>query len=317
MRLIPVSLVLLAGTLGFGEAPAHSARTEPGAPVVAPPVPQRIDDSLVKSFAGVLCMTRPSRDAIMGFSLATEIAEVAARSGQEVVKGQLLLRGDDAEDQALYRLQLVRTQTDVPVQRYRAAMEQAKLEYDRFTDIRSQGGASTFEVERSRLNYETARLDFENAKLQQSQEVIQLDRLKARIAKYRLEAPFDGQVDFVQVDVGQVVSENEKIVRVVNVDPLWIDVGASTEDALTLRLHEGDAAWVMLDVAGVPRLAQGKVIEVAPTANLGSRSRRVRVELPNPKGPSRLLAGDPAWVRFSEPAQGVVEQINASSKPQN
>lgn len=294
--------------LGAAEQP------QPTVPASAaePSARKKLSETLIREFAGERCMTRPSSDAIMGFSLPTQVAEIAVKAGQEVKLGQLLIRGDDAEEQALFKLQRVRSETDVPVQRAKAAMDQAKVEYDRFQDVVKKDGASVFELERSRLAYETARLDWETARMQQTQEVLQMDRLIARLKRYRLDAPFDCQVDTVNVDVGQAVSENEKVIRVVNVDPLWIDVGASTEDPRTLSLNPGDQAWILLDVAGSARLVSGKVTEVAPTASIGSRSRRVRVEMANPKGPDRILAGDPAWVRFSAPPQTLIEKIAAT-----
>lgn len=295
---------LLAGAMWFA-LPAAGQATPPVQ--VVQPVPaapgRTLTPDVISGYGGEMCVTAPSRKADMGFPQPTKIAEVVLRGGAEVTKGQVIMRGDDAEDQALLRLQKIRSETDVPVQRAKAEMDLAKVEYERLMDIRAKGGSSPQEVERARLTFETKRLDFLNAQLQQTQEVLQLERLQARVDRFRIEAPFDGQIDAVTVDVGQAVSENEKIVRIVNVDPLWIDVPASTKDPRTHSLRPGDTAWVMLDAAGSPRVRHGKVIEVAPTAELGSRSRRVRVEVPNPKGPERLISGEAAWVRFSEPSK--------------
>jgi multidrug efflux pump subunit AcrA (membrane-fusion protein) len=94
-------------------------------------------------------------------------------------------------------------------------------------------------------------------------------------------------------------------VRVVDVDPLWVDVPVPTADRATWELSVGAKAWALASVAGVPRIVEGKVIEVAPTADPASRTRRIRVEVPNPPSTSvavpRLLAGEALWVRFTQP----------------
>ncbi len=282
--------------------PKADAKPEPAA------MP-RITPELLSQFGGVMCVTAPSRRAEMGFQQPSKIAEVLVRGGAEVTKGQVIVRGDDAEEIALLKLQKVRAESDVPVQRAKAGMDLAKVESERLEDIKGKGGSSPQEVERARLTYETARMDYLAAQRQQTEEVLQLPRLQARVDRLRIEAPFDGVVDLVSVDVGQSVGEADKIVRVVNIDTLWIDVGAPTQNAKTLTLKPGDTAWVMLDVAGQPMMRQAKVIEVSPTADLGSRTRRVRVEVANPKGPQRVIAGEAAWVRFVEPSAELAAKL--------
>lgn len=113
-------------------------------------------------------------------------------------------------------------------------------------------------------------------------------------------------MDLINADIGQVVGGNEKVVRVVDVDPLWVDVPVPTADRATWELSVGSKAWALASVAGAPRVVECKVIEVAPTADPASRTRRIRVEVPNPpsappNATPRLLAGEALWVRFSEP----------------
>lgn len=276
----------------------------------------RITPELLSDFAGVMCVTAPSRRAEMGFQQPSRIAEVLVRGGAEVTKGQLIVRGDDTEETQLVKLQKLKADSDLPVQKARDQMDLAKVEYDRLAGIRASDGSSPQELERAKLTYESSRIDYQLAQRQQTEEVLQLGRLQARVDRLHIEAPFDGIVDSVSADVGQSVSETDKIVRVVNIDALWIDVGAPTQDAKTLALQPGDPAWVMLDVAGEPKLRQGKVIEVSPTADLGSRTRRIRVELLNPKGPDRVIAGEAAWVRFTEPSPTIAARMIESPPAQ-
>jgi len=303
--LIGLRLAVAAGAVAAAPL-AHAQSTPP-----PPQTPRQLVAAgmapVIAAFAGTRAPTLPSRDAVMGFSLPTQITEVAARGGQEVVRGTLLLRGDDAEDQALLKLQRVRSESDLAVQTAEARMDLAKVEFERLQTVFDKGASGPQEVERARLSFEVSRLEYLNAKIQQTQEVIQLERLQSRLDRMRLSAPFDGVVDKVMADVGQAVSENEKVVRVVNVDLLWIDVFAPTDtgDAKVLALKPGEPAWVLVESEGAPRVIRGKVVEVAPTADYTSRSRRVRVEVANPKGLTQIIAGEPSWVRFTPPPEGV------------
>ena len=272
----------------------------------------RLDQAIVSEFGGKKSATRGQQDATMGFAVPTQVMEVLVKGGQEVTKGTLLVRGDDAEDLAVLKLQKAKAETNYPVQRAKSQADLAELEYKRLAEIFKKGGSSEQEVERAKLTWDVAVADYHTAEVNQTQEVIQVERLQARVDKLHLIAPFDCVVDHVLVDVGHAVNENEKVIRLVNVEKLVMDVPASMEDPATQTLKEGDRAWVLLDVAGAARVVEGKVVEVAPTTDLSSLTRRVRVELANPKGPQRVLAGEPAYVRFTQPPAAVMTKVTAA-----
>lgn len=277
----------------------------PEAQIAAQPTqPIGPSESDLKSFDGIKAVTRPSRDAIMGFSAASRVMELMVAGGQTVTKGQLLIRGDDAEDAIVVKLQELRAGTDLPVQKAKKAAELAKLEYERYKEAQAKGSASPTEVDRARVAWEGAVIDVGQAEVTQQQEVIQVDRLKARVDKLRIVAPFNGVVDQISVDVGQTVSESDKIVRVVNVDPLWIDVPVPT--GKTLDLQSDSKCWVLMDLPGQKSVRLGKVIEVSAVADAASGTRRVRVALPNP---SKTVAGVTAYVRFSEPTEAWSKKV--------
>jgi RND family efflux transporter MFP subunit len=307
-----VSIPLVVAAAAAGPWSAASGFQPAERPAARAGVTRGLDPSLIASFSTIKAVTRPSRDAVMGFTVPTKITDIVVRGGQEVAKGQVIVQGDEAEDRALLRLQKVRAETDLPVERARKQMELAETEYRIQQEVRAGGGSSDQQLERARLAFEVAKIDVSKAQMEQTQEVIQVDRLESRVQKFRIDAPFDGVVDNVMLDVGHSASENDKVVRVVNVDQLWIDAPAPTQDAVTLSLKVGDRAWVLFDMAGTPIVREGKVIEAAPTADAASRTRRVRVEVANPRGPERLLAGEPAYVRFTAPSEEVGRALEAA-----
>ncbi|MEO0631832.1 MAG: HlyD family efflux transporter periplasmic adaptor subunit [Planctomycetota bacterium] len=121
-------------------------------------------------------------------------------------------------------------------------------------------------------------------------------QLEARVNDHHLTAPFDGTVDIVFVDVGDSVRDTDPAVRVVSVDPLWVDVATPTEQ--TLDLEPGDPAWVRVRIGEEPRVLSATIVGISPVADSVTGARRVRVEASNPEG---LPAGLTAFVRFDEP----------------
>lgn len=299
----------LAIGLAFGQEGAKLAAPGRSAPAIA----VTGDDSIVREFAGVRAFSKPSKDAVMGFSLPTQVIEVFVKGGQEVKKGDPLIRGDDLEDKALLDLQKLLVDTDWPVQKAKNELDKAKLGLDNILDADKKGGTTPQEVEVLRLNHEGARIDYENAKLNQAQQALQYSRIKARVDRLTLTSPVDGKVDLVAVEKGQAVGDAEKIVRVVNIDPLWIDMPASMVEEATLRVKENDPAWVLVETAGKYSMRAAKVIEVSPVSDPGSRTRRIRVEMPNPKGEGQLVAGEPVWVRLTEPSEMVKGKLEGKA----
>ena len=275
------------------------------ATIVAPAQPAA-EPAMVRSFGGERAVTKPNRDAVMGFSLSTSVKEVAVVGGQRVSAGDLLVRGDDSEDIAEARFQRERAETELPVQRARKQAELARLEFDRAEEVFRRSGLSQAEFDRARVASETAEIDLDLQLLNQTLSRLQADRAEARVAKFSLRAPWDGVVDQVLVDEGQSVREGDPVVRIVSVDPLEIDVPTPADQTLELGLKVGDRAWVLMLVARDPRVYVGTISEVAPTVDAASGTRRIRVEVPNPE---HLVPGLACWVRFAEPSAEWQERI--------
>ncbi len=294
MQSVARSLAVLAAVVGLG--------LSMGAGSVLPPAdraqPEPAERLAAMMAFGERAVVKPSRDAIMGFTLSTSVREVLVSGGQAVKAGDLLIRGDDTEDLAEAKFQRARADTELPVDRSRAQLELAELEYQNQVDSRDKGASSEAEFERARVTMETARIDLELSLLNQVLSDLQAGRAEARVEKLSLRAPFDGVVDIINVDRGQSVRDGEPVVRVVSVDPLWIDVPTATALTLAQGLKPGDPAWVLLQEDTAQRVYTAEVLEVAPTADAASGTRRVRVRMDNKIG---LVPGVNCWVRFTEP----------------
>ncbi len=258
--------------------------------------------SLASEFGGEAVFTKPGKDATIGFQLSTQVKEVAVQGGQRVKMGDLLVRGDDAEERALLRIQEARASSDIPLRRAREQWELAKVELARLREAAASGAANEQEIRRAEVSATIAGIDVEQAEWNGAQEQLQLERVRERVERYSLRAPFDGLVESVVVDPGDTVREVDPVVRVVSIDPLLIDVNAPIAQAMELEV--GDRAWALIGVPGEPVVMEGRVSEISPVAEFAARTRRVRVELSNPDA---LPAGLPAWVRFSEPGARFLE----------
>jgi len=109
----------------------------------------------------------------------------------------------------------------------------------------------------------------------------------------RIHSPIDGRVENVQVEVGESVDRLTPVVRVVQTDPLWVDVAVPA--AVAARLQPGQPATARVNPARYDpkltdkdfplryKLRTGKIKHISTVADAASNTRRVRVELPNPE----------------------------------
>jgi len=307
---LPIAVVSVGLLLGAGWATGQpESRTAQTGPETQAERAARL--AAMAAF-GERAVVKPSEDSLMGFTLSTSVREVVVSAGQQVREGDLLVRGDDSEDVAEAKFQRARADTKLPVDRARVQTALAELEFKRMEQSFDRGAGSPLELDRARAARDSAKIDLDLALLNVVLSDLQASRAEARVAKFSLRAPFDGVVDIVHVDKGQSVGEGEPVVRVVSVDPLWIDVPAPTALVLSQGLVPGNRAWVLLQEDVAERVYEARVIQVAPTADSESGTRRVRVEMGNTIG---VVPGVNCWVRFTEPPARWRDAIVDPSKP--
>jgi RND family efflux transporter MFP subunit len=266
-----------------------------------PETPTRTASQLAESFGGEKAIARPSRDSTLGFTFPVEISEILVKGGHAVKKGDVLIRGDDSEFKLQYEQQKAVAESDLDIRRAQASVDQVQVEFDvhkRMREDPTTQGGSQIEYERARTLLALRKVEHEIAGFQSEQARIQLRFREAQLDRFVIRAPFDGRIDQIVGDLGEVKKDAEPVIRVVDTRVLWIDVATPTAQTLTLALKPGDSAWVLIDLPGEPRVYPGKVIELAADADPASQTRRVRVELVNSKD---WPGGLTCWVRFTAP----------------
>ena len=125
------------------------------------------------------------------------VSSIYVREGQNVKKGQILLRIDDGGLKQTIRLQEVQTAL-------------AKTIYDRQERLWNEKIGSEIEYLQAKTNYES-----QNS---------QLAQLNKQLEKAVVRAPFTGKVDDIMVEVGQVVSPGAMpLLRIVSTQKMYVE----------------------------------------------------------------------------------------------
>lgn len=167
----------------------------------------------------------------------------------------------------------------------KAAVEQAKIEFEGSQKLSKQGLQSETAIAQTRARLAAAEAILERRRLEQ-------ERLKIR-------APFHGVIEERHMEVGQFVTPGSDCVTLVDLDPMLF-VGNVTE-AERRYLMSGFKAEATLSTG---EIIEGEVTFVAKTAEEATRTYRVNVEVDN--SDFHIPSGLTANIRI--PVQSIMAQ---------
>ncbi len=229
--------------------------------------------------AGIAAITNPSADVTLSFVQPGRITEVHVQEGDIVKAGQSLVQQDDAVEKArLAQLEADSTNM-VSIEASRASLAQKRVDLQKLETAAAREAATELEVEHARLDVKIAELSLDLAVFEHEQAVRKYEEAKLQIDRMSLKSPIDGSIEKVEVETGESVNALESVVRVVKIDPLWIEVPVPLDRAS--RLTRDGAVDVIFPGGRTDISLKGKIIFIAAVADAGSSTLRVRVEVPN------------------------------------
>ena len=232
----------------------------------------------------IQAVTKPSKDVTLSFVRPGRIAKVLVREGEVVKAGQLLAQQDDAAEQAQLAQLKAQAEDITRTKASEAQLAQKKVELKRIEWAAERGGATELEVEQARLDVLISELSLVLTKFQREQDNRKYQEAKIQVARMRLASPIAGKVEAVRAEAGESVDALAEVVRVVDIDPLWIEVPVPLKQAKSLkrgrlvRIGHGDGD------DGKKNAATGRIIHIASVADAASDTLNVKVELANPSG---------------------------------
>lgn len=242
-------------------------------------------------------ITRPSANVVLKFTRPGLIGKVMVKDGDAVKAGQGVVQLDN-EAELMQVAQLKAQAEDLTrVEASQAQLDQKLLDLKKYDQGDKNGIviATKMEIEHAKLDVIIARLSLKLAKFTQAQDKRKYEEADVRLSRMTLVSPIDGTVEDLAVEQGESVAELEEVLRVVKIDPLWINVAVPMAQARTLS--KGGRAMVTFPGPGrTTEPAAGKIIHMPSEADAGSNTLKVRVEVPNP---TARRAGERVKVSFT------------------
>ncbi len=199
--------------------------------------------------------TEALRKVIVRAEIAGKVEAIRADRGTPVKAGNVICEIAVDEREAMLK-------------QARAVMKQRKLEYDASRQLNEKGFRSETALAGDQAEFEAA--------------VAQVERMEKQLDDTKIRAPFEGVVDARMADVGDYLAPGQPCAMVIDQDPFLVVGQASERDVGAIT--KGDSGWAKL-VTG--ERVDGKIRFVSKSADPATRTFRVELEIPNPKGTIR------------------------------
>jgi len=134
--------------------------------------------------------------AVISAELAGIVSEISFENGAEAKKGDVLMKLDTSQEEALLRSAAAEAQL-------------ARTDLERSRDLAMKKVVSS------------AELDSAQSKFTRLNAVV--DQMRSNIAKKTVIAPFDGQLGIRQVNVGQMINAGQQVIALTSLDSVYVD----------------------------------------------------------------------------------------------
>ena len=150
-----------------------------------------------------------------------------------------------------------------------ALLNQRKKEYEVAENLYKKGFRSEVKLTESRTNFENALALFEKSQ-------VELNNTKIIM-------PFDSSVEDSFVELGDYVKKGDSIAKIVDLNPIFIDVTASEKEINKIKLFQQTRVRIG------KKVVSGKINYISKTSDPKTRNFKIQVEVDNTN--SNILSG--------------------------
>ncbi|MFD1016656.1 efflux RND transporter periplasmic adaptor subunit [Winogradskyella rapida] len=212
---------------------------------------------------------QPEVEVKISSEVSGEILELPFKEGQEVKKGDLLVRiNPDLIQSAVSRSQASYQNVRAGLAQAEANLKQAKADYDRNKTLFDKGVISKSEWDNSVAAYETAIAGKNSAYYNVQSAAATVNEAKDNLNRTTIYAPMTGTISLLNVELGERVVGTQQmagteILRVANLKNMEVEVDVNENDIVKVAI--GDSTIVEVD-AYLNKQFKGVVTAIANSA---------------------------------------------------
>ncbi|MEO6346495.1 MAG: efflux RND transporter periplasmic adaptor subunit [Aquaticitalea sp.] len=212
---------------------------------------------------------QPEVEVKISSEVSGEIIELPFKEGQQVKKGDLLVRvNPDLIQSAVSRTQASYQNVKAGLEQAEASLREAKLSYDRNKQLFEKGIISKADWDKAVSSYEIAQASKQSAYYNVQSAGATVNEAMDNLNRTTIYAPMSGTISKLDVELGERVVGTQQmagteILRVANLNNMEVEIDVNENDIVKVRI--GDSTIVEVD-AYLKKEFRGVVTEIANSA---------------------------------------------------
>jgi RND family efflux transporter MFP subunit len=234
--------------------------------------------TMVPDWLEAVGTVRAAQTSQLASQIMGNIVAVQAREGERVDTGQVLVVIDDAQLRAAVEQAMaaeLAAQKDVSAAESELGLAQTTLK--RYQQLYEKKSVSPQEFDEIKTREQSAEARRDMARAELAQANAALAQARNSLGYTRIRAPFAGVVTERKADPGTLASPGMPILTLEDTRNYRLEVTVDESDVHLVRI--GQSARANIAALGITEIA-GKVVQMVPAADPGSRSFLVKIELP-------------------------------------
>jgi len=237
-------------------------------------------------------ITKPVSDVELSFVQPGKIKAILVEEGEIVEPGETLVTLDDEIEQIQKKILQGRSENSVPMDLAKVELAQNRKNLENVQRAHEKGATSDWEVDHAALAVDTALLNLKVREFEHSQDLLKLESLLGQIERLSITSPVEGIVEEILIEPGETIQAMVPVVRLVDIDPLKIDLPVPVEQAVALKTDQ-KAIVTFIDATEL----EARVTNIASIADAAATTLNVTLLLENS---GQRPAGERVTVVFQE-----------------
>ncbi len=213
---------------------------------------------------------QPELEVKLSSEVSGEIIELPVKEGQQVKKGDLLVRINPDIYQSGVKRSIASLQTTrASQQQTEATLKEAEESYKRSKTLYDKGVISKSDWDKVVATYEGAKANRESARFNVQSAMATVSEAQDNLKKTLIYVPTNGTISKLSVELGERVvgtiqMSGTEIMRLANLRSMEVEVDVNENDIVKVKI--GDSVNIEVD-AYLKRVFKGRVTNIANTAN--------------------------------------------------
>jgi len=212
---------------------------------------------------------QPEKEVKISSDVSGEIIELPVKEGQQVKKGDLLVKiNPDLYQSGLKRARAALQNARANLSQAKARLISAQKEFERNKQLYEKGIISKAEYEKAETNYKVAVTNRDAAQFSVESAVANLNEAKDNLSRTTIYAPIPGTISRLNVELGERVVGTKQmtgteIMRIANLNNMEAEVDINENEIVKIKV--GDSARINVD-AYLKEQFKGVITEIANSA---------------------------------------------------